>query len=321
MATVNQRSLSKDLAQQVVHVGTKEVLFADIAVPASSGTAAQVILPDTLKQFSVESTVLARAKVGTSDEALAVAITVVSGDAGIFTTADNKIATAITVVTGTNDDIDFDDGAAEVNVVVPAGRYSPTTLAAAMKVAMDAGGAQVYTITFDDAASKFTIASDGGTFNILWNTGVNGAAGLDTSIAVLTGYLDAADDTGATSYLADTALAGEDFAGDGVAVDDQVQFVNGAAAGTPYRGVVTVVAADNITIAADADYAADAFPTVDVDDVDYEVGMAGIPLAPGVEKTIVLSGVRDGLAVGSSLIYSVIAEAAVAGTQKMSGIS
>ena len=101
---------------------------------------------------------------------------------------------------GFNDAIDFNDGGGEENATITAGNYPTGALrAAAVQTAMQALTSDIITVTYDSTTFKFTIASSGGTFSLLWNSGANAvtSCGLDMGFAV------AADDTGSSSYLAD----------------------------------------------------------------------------------------------------------------------
>ena len=113
-------------------------------------------------------------------------------------------------ITSTNKYIDVDDGGGEINVSIEEKYYrDPHELAQALEDAINAasGFGDVATVTYLDNdvtnAGKFTIESDGGTFEILWNTGTNAANSIGTTL----GFSVAADDTGATSYTSDSALS------------------------------------------------------------------------------------------------------------------
>ena len=97
-----------------------------------------------------------------------------------------------------------DDGGGEENVSVAAKSYKdPYELAAAIQTAMNAATADNITVSYDDVAGKYTIASDGVTLSLLWNTGTNTAETIGAKL----GYSVAADDTGATSYEADNVIS------------------------------------------------------------------------------------------------------------------
>lgn len=110
-------------------------------------------------------------------------------------------------VTTSNNKLDFDDGGGEENVSITAKMYrDPYELAQALEDAMNEATTDTITVTYNDADGKFTLESDGATFELLWSTGTNGSGGTDEHIGTLIGFVDSADDTGATSYEADNAL-------------------------------------------------------------------------------------------------------------------
>jgi hypothetical protein len=102
------------------------------------------------------------------------------------------------VVTALNAIIDFDEGGAEIPAVLTYGAYNGQTLAAEIKARLDDGGALTYTVTYDEATAKFTIAATGN-FTLRWNTGTHKA----TDASDLLGFSDAANDTGAATYTSD----------------------------------------------------------------------------------------------------------------------
>ena len=78
----------------------------------------------------------------------------------------------------------------------------PDALAAALQKAMnDTASGDTFTVSYSSVDGKFTIASDGTPFSLLWNTGTNAANSIGTKL----GYLVAADDTGSQSYESDNA--------------------------------------------------------------------------------------------------------------------
>lgn len=80
---------------------------------------------------------------------------------------------------------------------------NPHDLADAIAAAMAAeDSAETYTCTYSDTTGKFTIAtSTSAVLSLLWNTGTNAANTIGDKI----GFSVAADDTGATSYVSDSA--------------------------------------------------------------------------------------------------------------------
>lgn len=106
-------------------------------------------------------------------------------------------------IDATNDDMDFDDGGGEENVSVTQKTYRhPFELASALETAMNTATTDTITVSYSESTGKFTIASDGGTLSLLWNTGTNTA----TTIGAALGFATAADDTGSTSYEGDNAI-------------------------------------------------------------------------------------------------------------------
>ncbi|NVM21122.1 MAG: flagellar filament capping protein FliD [Desulfobacterales bacterium] len=109
----------------------------------------------------------------------------------------------------TNNKINFkEDGGAELTATIASGTYTISELESAVKTALDAAGSVTYTVSYDNAAQKFTI-DDNGTLaqlDILWKTGTNGSEGTDTSAASILGFSDSADDTGALEYTGDNEV-------------------------------------------------------------------------------------------------------------------
>lgn len=105
-------------------------------------------------------------------------------------------------ITSSTDTLDFDDGSARV-ATVPAGWYKdPVSLAAALETAMNAAGSSdTFTVTYSHTTGRFTIASDGASFELNWSTGPNTAQTIGAKL----GFSVAADDTGALSYTSDNA--------------------------------------------------------------------------------------------------------------------
>lgn len=106
--------------------------------------------------------------------------------------------------------IDFtDDGgtvaAAITNKTYQTPEHLADEIASKMTAASVGSGNDTITCTWDNSTGKFTLASDGSTFSLLWNTGTNTA----NTIGTLIGFAVAADDTGATTYTADNALTYE----------------------------------------------------------------------------------------------------------------
>lgn len=109
------------------------------------------------------------------------------------------------IITSTNKYIDITtDNVTDDPATIPEGAYrTPHELASAIQAALAAADpAETFTCTYSDTTGKFTIATSTSTvLSLLWNTGANAA----NTAATILGYSAAADDTGATSYVADNA--------------------------------------------------------------------------------------------------------------------
>lgn len=107
------------------------------------------------------------------------------------------------VIDATNDHMDFDDGGGEENVTVSQKTYKdPHELASALAAAMNGATSDVITVTYSDITGKYTIATDGGSLTLLWDTGTNTANTIGDDI----GFDTSADDSASTSYIGDNAL-------------------------------------------------------------------------------------------------------------------
>lgn len=106
-------------------------------------------------------------------------------------------------ITSSNKYLDFDDGS-EKNAVIAEKVYTdPHELAAALQTAADGLSSDTITVVYNNATGTFTIASDGSSLDLLWNTGTNTANTIGTTL----GFLVAADDTGALTYTSDAAVS------------------------------------------------------------------------------------------------------------------
>lgn len=108
---------------------------------------------------------------------------------------------------GGNDKLDFQEDASVLAITISAGQYTAAELAAAITALMnDAASLNTYLCSYSTSTNKFTIARASGTdtISLLWDSGANAAY----SVASTIGFDDSADDTGATSYAADTADTG-----------------------------------------------------------------------------------------------------------------
>lgn len=111
-------------------------------------------------------------------------------------------------ITASNKYIDITDDGGTIAVALTEKIYkSPADLAreiATKATAASVGsGNDTISCSYSSTTGKFTLSSDGSVFSLLWNTGVNTANSVGTTI----GFAVAADDTGATSYVGDNAIS------------------------------------------------------------------------------------------------------------------
>lgn len=110
-------------------------------------------------------------------------------------------------ITASDFSLDFDEGGSELNASITQKIYrDPYSLASEIQTKMDALASANITVSYIDEGAnigKFEFASDGVTFNLLWNSGTNTA----TSIAAKIGFSTAADSTGATTYNSSSVLS------------------------------------------------------------------------------------------------------------------
>jgi hypothetical protein len=102
-------------------------------------------------------------------------------------------------VSATTKYIDFDEGGAEKTATLTPGVYNGTTLATHVQAQMVAAGTKAYTCAYDETTGLFTLTSPSGTFVIRWQSGTHTA----TSAAPVLGYSQAANDSGALTYVGD----------------------------------------------------------------------------------------------------------------------
>ena len=107
---------------------------------------------------------------------------------------------------GENDKLDFTEGSTgDATATLTAGNYATGALMATqIQTQMDAAATDnTYTVTYSSSTKKFTIARATGTdtIGLEWLTGANTA----TSVGLDLGFVVSADDTGATSYVSDSA--------------------------------------------------------------------------------------------------------------------
>jgi hypothetical protein len=111
-------------------------------------------------------------------------------------------------ISDSNKYIDFNEGAASLSATLTTETYKdPHDLADHIATVMNALATATITCTYSDTTGKYTIASDGATFELEWKTGTNGSDGTDAHVGTTLGFSDAADDTGATSYTSDNAVS------------------------------------------------------------------------------------------------------------------
>jgi hypothetical protein len=108
-------------------------------------------------------------------------------------------------ITSANNKFDFNEGASDLTATVDIGIYTPTDLAAELKLQLDAIGSKTYTVTFNRSARTFTIAADSGTYSILINSGTNSTIGIYDML----GFTGSVDLTGVITYTSDSASGSE----------------------------------------------------------------------------------------------------------------
>lgn len=109
------------------------------------------------------------------------------------------------VITATNKFLDFNDGTVRAAKIAERVYKDPHDLAEALTASMSGLSSDEITVSYNDKganAGKFTIATDGATLALLWDSGTNSA----NSVGALLGFDTAADDTGATSYVSDDEI-------------------------------------------------------------------------------------------------------------------
>lgn len=108
------------------------------------------------------------------------------------------------IISATNKFLDFTDDAGTRAASVPEGIYkTPIELAEALQAALEDASLETMSVTYDNDAGKFTIASGSLVFSLLWNTGANTANTIGEEL----GFDVSADDTGAVTYTADNELS------------------------------------------------------------------------------------------------------------------
>lgn len=105
-------------------------------------------------------------------------------------------------ITNSSKYLDVTDDGGTFAVSIATGFYrTPSDVAEALQVALEAASAETYTVTYSNSTGKFTIASGSTTLSLLWNSGTNAANSIGTKL----GFSVAANDTGALTYTSDNA--------------------------------------------------------------------------------------------------------------------
>lgn len=102
-------------------------------------------------------------------------------------------------ITRENNIINFDEGGGELTATISIGRYTATTLQAAIITAMDGAGSNTYTAVFDRDTRLYTISADA-SFDLLIGTGAQKGLAPFT----LLGFTGSVDLTGALTYTGDS---------------------------------------------------------------------------------------------------------------------
>lgn len=101
------------------------------------------------------------------------------------------------IIDSTNNKIDFVEVLAgpELTATIPSATYTPTTLEAAIKAAMEAVSVDTFTINLSGSFGVWTMLTSGTFLSLLWLTGTNTATSIHSTIGFAI-----ADKTGATTY-------------------------------------------------------------------------------------------------------------------------
>lgn len=100
------------------------------------------------------------------------------------------------VITSSNKYINFKDGGSELTATLTTGTYTSTTLAAQIKLKMEDQTADTITVSYSSLTGKWTIASSGATFQLLFSTGTNASSSVRDAIG-----FGSSDYTGALTYI------------------------------------------------------------------------------------------------------------------------
>lgn len=106
-------------------------------------------------------------------------------------------------ITSSNQNLNFDEGGAELTAIISPGSYTHTEFATEIKTAMDAAGGLTYTVTFNRSDRTYTISA-GSNFSLLVSTGSTVGSGPFT----LMGFTGS-DLTGASTYTGNTGSGSE----------------------------------------------------------------------------------------------------------------
>lgn len=107
-----------------------------------------------------------------------------------------SIPSSFYVITSSNNKVWFNEGGSTLSATVTPGNYTVSELAIALQTVWDAAAAATITVAVDTNAGKFTVASDGGTFELETTT-------TTSALWSILGFSTDADHTGATSYTAE----------------------------------------------------------------------------------------------------------------------
>lgn len=107
------------------------------------------------------------------------------------------------IIDGNNKYIDYNEGGASSSVTLTEGTYTPADLASHIQTVLDGDATATITAAYSTTTFKYTIESDGATFELEWKTGTHGSDNTDNHVGTTIGFDDSADDTGDTSYTSD----------------------------------------------------------------------------------------------------------------------
>ena len=113
----------------------------------------------------------------------------------------------IKITAAVNNKLDFTDDDGTFAATIPAGFYrDPHELAAAIESAMEsANSGETKTVTYLDASGKFKIQSSGTVLSLLFLSGANNAASIDTTIGFA--HVDETGTAASVGYTSDNALS------------------------------------------------------------------------------------------------------------------